>query len=320
MPAGQKWGLQCRFPQHWTNRWSERGGPSVWVLHRQLPSGVAPAVEHFLSQAEEGHRPLLGAQVVAPWGCLLLTELDESTEFSQHRWAVHCWVGRSWSMQLGNLPEYAWSYWQSRSGPCLEFSLVMCHGHPSLMKYFFRVFSNLVHDSSFSLEVNEKPLLAYSFTFILTLSFLPSWFSPPSVTSVRPSGWGACNDEMQTSQRWSQVFLIVFFLYRNIFQMPVSKMKMVICTDLASPQFRLIKWISADCFWTEAETYSINVVMPQNISFCLLGKRCSDVSVIDKSAQVFFLIWITSKLGTENMLSPWHNFGKKKIMRQSFFN
>lgn len=202
------------------------------MLHRQLPSGVAPAVEYFLSQAEEGHRPLLRAQVVAPWGCLLLTELNESTEFSQHRWAVHCCVERSWSMPLGNLPEYAWSYWQSRSGPCIDFSLVTCHSHPSLMKYFFRVFSNLGH-LTFSLEVNERPHLAYSFTFILTLSFLPFWFSPPTVTSVRPSRWDACYDEMQTS--WSQIFLIVLFLSRNIFQMPESKLKMVICTDIPSP-------------------------------------------------------------------------------------
>lgn len=104
MPAGQKWGLQCRFLQHWTNRWSERGGPSVWVLHRQLLSGVAPAVEHFLSQVEEGHRPLTGAQVVAPWGGLLLAELNVRAEFSQHRWAVHFWVERSWSMPLGKSP------------------------------------------------------------------------------------------------------------------------------------------------------------------------------------------------------------------------
>lgn len=148
--------------------------PSVWVLHRQLLSGVAPAVEHFLSQAEEGHRPLTGAQVVAPWGGLLLAELNERAEFSQHRWTVHFWVERSWSMPLGNLPEYAWSYWQSRSGPCLEFSLVLCHGHPGLMKYFFMVFTSLGYDLTFSLEVNKKPLLAYSFTFVLTLSFLPS--------------------------------------------------------------------------------------------------------------------------------------------------
>lgn len=27
VPAGQEWGLQGRFPQNWTDRWSERGGP-----------------------------------------------------------------------------------------------------------------------------------------------------------------------------------------------------------------------------------------------------------------------------------------------------
>lgn len=36
------------------------------MLHRQLLSAVAPAVEHFLSQAEEGHRPFLRVQAVAP--------------------------------------------------------------------------------------------------------------------------------------------------------------------------------------------------------------------------------------------------------------
>lgn len=45
--------------------------------------------------------------------------------------------------------------------------------HPSLMKDFFMVFSNLGYDLIFSLDVNKKPLLSYSFTFIITLSFLP---------------------------------------------------------------------------------------------------------------------------------------------------
>lgn len=29
VPAGQKWGLQNRSSQHWTNTWSEGEGPSV---------------------------------------------------------------------------------------------------------------------------------------------------------------------------------------------------------------------------------------------------------------------------------------------------
>lgn len=191
VPAGQEWGLQGRFPQHCTDRWSERGEPSVWVSHWQPPSGIAPAVERFLSQAEEGHRPLLRAQVVAPWGCTLLPdEVNEGADFREYRWAICWWVGGSRSMPLGKLPEYAWSYWQSRSDPLvvsLAFSLVTCHGHPSPMKCFVRVYSNLWEDSVVSSEVDKrKPVLAYSFTFTLPPSFLPSWFSSPNVTSVGP--------------------------------------------------------------------------------------------------------------------------------------
>lgn len=239
VPAGQKWGLRCGFPQHWTNRWSKRGEPSVRVLLWQLPSEMAPAVEHFVSQAEEGHRALLGA----PWGCLLLPGgMQESAEFREYRWAVCWWVGRSRSTPLGKLPEYAWFCWQRRSGPlvvCLAFSFVTCHGHPSLMKYFVRVYSDLGQDLIVSLGVNKKPLSAYSFTFTLILFFLPSWFPSPNVTSVRHSRW-ACRMAAVMRYKGGKAdpkFSLSFYSYigTDIFQMPVSKLKMIIHTGLASP-------------------------------------------------------------------------------------
>lgn len=158
MLASLKQGLQGRFPHHQSNRWSERGGS----LFKSPIGSCSQEWQQLLSMLScwGWGRAEAVSQIATLWGCLLFPHLMRWTKV----------------LNLGSISELCIGEWEGAGlhpleSPlnihdlvgqirivslfCPAFSLITCHSHSSLTKYFVRVHNKLGQDSIVSLEANK---------------------------------------------------------------------------------------------------------------------------------------------------------------------